>query len=100
MFVVMTALAASPAACALGPCLTYQACEQWPMTANEKKKCLEKYFCLIPLSQNVLPFIFSSYFGLNSGAQIMDCKQGDGVKKDPCQLLILLLMQEKPFMPT
>lgn len=61
MFVVVTALAASPAACALGLCLTYQACEQWPVTANKKKKCLEKYFCLVPLSQNVLPFIFSSH---------------------------------------
>lgn len=31
------------------------------MTANEKKKRLEKYFCLIPSYQNVLPFIFSSH---------------------------------------
>ena len=30
-------------------------------TTNEKKKRLEKYFCLIPLYQNVLPFIFSSH---------------------------------------
>lgn len=58
----------------LGPCLTYQTCEQCPVSANEKKKCLEKFFSLIPLSQTVGIFFLPICFGLNWGPQSKNCK--------------------------